>query len=358
MDWRTKRSWVEVDLAALRRNAAQVSRHSGRPILPMVKADAYGLGAVPVARALRGPDTWGFGVATVTEVEELRAAGITGPIVVFSPLLPWDYPALRAAAGIPTLGSPAAIAAWIDSGGGSWHLAIDTGMHRAGIEWSRVGEVTELLRRHPPAGAFTHFHSADLNDGSMAVQQDRLREALAKLPIRPSLVHAENSPGAERQGPSPWDIVRPGVFLYGVGGGAGSQLSPEAVATVRARVVELHDVPTGEGVSYGVTWKATRPSKVATLPVGYADGYRRLFSSCGHVLLNGQRAPVIGRVTMDMTMIDVTEIPCAPGDTATLLGRAGDDHLDVNVIGEEVGLLSYELLVGLRLRMPRVYLGL
>ncbi|MBL8958977.1 MAG: alanine racemase [Gemmatimonadetes bacterium] len=357
MDSRTSRAWVEVDLDAVRRNARTIARQSGRPLIPMVKADAYGHGAVAVARALVPDNPWGFGVATVAEAGELRAAGVTGRILIFSPLLPWDFAAVREVGATPTLGAPASIDAWIATGGGPWHLAIDTGMHRAGIEWHRIGAIAEQVRRHPPEGAFTHFHSADANDGSMAVQQDRFRAALAALPGRPSVLHAENSPGVERQGPSPWDVVRPGVFLYGVGGASGSVLQPEPVAHLRARVVDLHEVPAGEGVSYGATWKAERSSRIATLPVGYADGYRRAFSSRGTVLLNGRRAPVVGRVTMDMTMVDVTDVPCALGDVATLLGRAGDDHLDINVIAEEVGLLSYELLVGLKLRVPRIYLG-
>lgn len=356
MDSRTARAWLEVDLEAIRRNAFQIARQSGRPLIPMVKADAYGLGAVAVAKTLSGPDVWGFGVATVAEADELRAAGIRERILVFSPTLPWDFPSIRAAGVTPTLGEPTLVEAWINSGGGAWHLAIDTGMNRAGISWRRVAELGELVLRHPPEGAFTHFHSADLNDGSRSLQEQRFQEALSLLPVRPAVLHAENSPGVERQGPSAWDVVRPGVFLYGVGGGPGSTLRPEAVAHLRARVVDLRDVDPGESVSYGATWRALRPTRVATLPIGYADGYRRLFSSRGTVLLNGKRAPVVGRVTMDMTMVDVTDVPCAHGDVATLLGRAGDDQLDVNVIGEEVGLLSYELLVGLKLRVPRIYL--
>ncbi len=356
MDSRTRRAWVEVDLRAIRANAATLSRHCGRPLLPMVKADGYGLGAVAVAKALQGPHTWGFGVATVVEAEQLRDADIPGRIVIFTPTLPWDFASIREAGATPTLGDPAAIAAWIESGGGPWHLAIDSGMHRAGIEWHRVAQVVDLLRQCPPEGAFTHFHTADADAGSVSEQLARFRAAVGALPARPALLHAENSPGIERLGPSEWDLVRPGVFLYGVGGAIDSSVQPAPVAHLRARVVEVHAVAPGEGVSYGATWRASRPTHVATLAVGYADGYRRLFSSHGQVILNGTRAPVVGRVTMDMTMIDVTDVSCGPGDVATLLGRAGDDHLDINVIGDAVGLLSYELLVGLRLRVPRIYL--
>ncbi len=339
----------------MERNAAQVAVRSGKPLIPMIKADAYGLGAVEVARALVNQPVWAFGVATVAEAEELRAAGIDGRVLIFSPVLPWDFDTVRAAGAMPTLGAPDAISKWIDTGGGPWHLAIDTGMNRAGIEWNRVEAVTPLVARHAPDGAFTHFHSADANDGSMDEQHRRFFEALSRLPSRPKVVHAENSPAAERQSPSPWDVVRPGVFLYGVGGGVGSALTPEPVAHLRSRIVEIHEVPEGESVSYGATWRASRPSRIATLSIGYADGYRRHFSSRGHVVVSGRRAPVVGRVTMDMTMVDVTDVAASPGDQVTLLGRDGDEHLDVNVIGEDVGLLSYELLVGLRLRVPRIY---
>ncbi|MHB8839451.1 MAG: alanine racemase, partial [Gemmatimonadaceae bacterium] len=137
----TTRAWVDVDLGALVRNGQALQRHAGVPLVPMVKADAYGLGAVPCARALEQLDPHGFGVATVHEVEELRAAGIERPIYVFSPLLPDDFAAARAARAVVTLGDPAAIAAWGESGGGVWHLAIETGMHRAGIRWDQIGEV-------------------------------------------------------------------------------------------------------------------------------------------------------------------------------------------------------------------------
>lgn len=350
-----RRAWVEVDLDALVRNATAVLQRSSKPLLPMVKADAYGLGAVEVCRALDALDPWAFGVALLAEAEELRRAGVERRILVFSPLLDADYAETRRLRVTPTLGSPRAIRAWVERGGGPWHLAIDTGMHRAGIEWWRVSEVADLVRAHPPEGAFTHFHSADVTPTSIAEQQRRFREGLAALPARPAVLHAENSPAVERQSPSPWDLVRPGVFLYGAGGGPGSAMVPEPVAHVRARVVDTHEVRTGESVSYGATWRAPRASRVATLAIGYADGYRRAFSSRGEAILNGRRVPVVGRVTMDLTMVDVTGVPCELGDVATLLGRSGDDHLDLNRVADAVDLLSYELLVGLRLRLPRIY---
>lgn len=349
------RAWLDVDLPALVRNARALSERSGKPLLPMVKADAYGLGAVEVCAALEALDPWAFGVATIGEVEELRRAGVRRPILVFSPLLTPDLARAKALGAVPTLGSAGAIEQWRSLGGGTWHLAIDTGMHRAGLEWWRVGDVREVVRGFEPEGAFTHFHSADEDAASVREQEARFRLALGELPARPRILHAENSPRLERHGTSEWDVVRPGVFLYGVGGGPGSQISPEPVAHLRARVVEMHEVRAGEGVSYGATWRAQGQRRVATLAIGYADGYRRAFSSRGVVLLNGTRVPVVGRVTMDMTLVDVTGAKCDVGDTATLIGRSGDHTVDLNVAAREADLLAYELLVGFRLRVPRVY---
>jgi alanine racemase len=355
MDSRMQRAWVEVDLDAVVHNATSIHRRSGKPILPMVKADAYGMGAVEVCRALEPLDPWAFGVAALAEAAELRQAGVDRRILIFTPLLTTDFGEARRLGVTPTLGDAESIRDWMESGGGAWHLAIDTGMHRAGVEWWRVGELASLAAESPPEGAFTHFHSADTNDASMEEQQKRFRLSLEALHARPRILHAENSPAAERQSPSPWDVVRPGVFLYGVGGGRGSRLTPAPVAHFRARVVEIHDVRSGESCSYGASWRASGECRVATLAVGYADGYRRLFSSRGQVILGGRRAPVVGRVTMDMTMVDVTGIACKVGDVATLLGRGGDDHLDINQICDAVDLLPYEMLVGLKLRAPRVY---
>lgn len=354
----TTRAWVDIDLGALVRNGGALARHAGVPVLPMVKADAYGLGAVACARALEALDPHGFGVATVAEAAELRAAGITRRIYVFSPLLPADFAAARTLGVVPTLGAPDAVAAWAESGGGTWHLAIETGMQRAGLRWDRIGEIVDLARAHPPEGAFTHFHSAERNDGSMELQETRFREALAQLPVAPRYLHAQNSAGIVRRGQSPWSFVRPGVFLYGVGSGDGAQLVPEPVVHVRARVLELHDLEDGDTVSYMATWRAVGRRRVATLGIGYADGYRRALGNRGPALLNGQRTTVAGVVTMDMTMIDVTDIPCAPGDVVTLIGRSGDALVTVEDVAEVADFMSpYEVLTGLRQRLPRLYGG-
>jgi alanine racemase len=352
----TTRAWVDVDLGALVRNGAALMRHAGVPLVPMVKADAYGLGVTPVAAALERLEPLGFGVATVREALELRSTCLARPIFLFSPILPADFPLARDVQATPTFGDPAAIAAWVNSGGGAWHLAIETGMHRAGIRWDQIGAVADLVRANPPEGAFTHFHSAEKNDGSWELQEQRFHDALAALPVRPRLLHAQNSAGIVRRGVSPWSFVRPGVFLYGVGSGDGAQLTPEPVVHVRARVLEVHDLRDGDTVSYTAAWRAVGNRRVATLGIGYADGYRRSLGNRGPALLNGQRTTVAGVVTMDMTMIDVTDIPCRTGDVVTLIGRDEEALITVEDVATVADMMSpYEVLTGLRQRMPRLY---
>jgi alanine racemase len=342
-------AWVEVDLGALVRNARALARRATVPLLPMVKADAYGLGVAQVARALEAVDPWGYGVATVDEGIAVRAAGITRPIVVFTPMLAAEMAAARRAELRPALGDPAAIAAW--GGAGPWHLSIDTGMNRAGVPWHETAALAALLTASPPEGVFTHLHSAELDNGSAEQQVERFERALSALPARPSMVHVENSPALERlRTRSEWTVVRPGVFLYGVG--SGGALTPEPVASLWARVVEIRNIPAGESVSYDATYVASSTRRVATLAAGYADGYRRGLSNVGCVRVGGVDARVVGIVTMDMTMVDVTDVPCVVGDAVELIGGG---RLTVSAVAERAGLSPYEILVGLALRAPRLY---
>ena len=352
------RARVEIDLGALQRHGAAVARRAGVPLLAMVKADAYGIGAAAAIRALEVLDPWGYGVATVGEGEELRGLGVTRPVVVFTPLLEQQLNRARAARLTPTLGFAAEIEAWRRAGGGAWHLSIDTGMSRAGIPWREIGEVRNVVALHPPEGAFTHFHSAELDDGTVDEQQRRFREALASLPSRPRLLHTSNSAAIARQGRSDWDLVRPGIFLYGVGSGRRAAIQPEPVVNLRAPIVEIRNLEAGDTVSYGATLRVQRPARIATLAVGYADGYPRSLSERGSVLVGGTLAPVAGTVTMDMTMIDVTTVRCEVGDAATLIGRAGDTVLTVERVADVAGMSPYELLTGLRSRVERIYTGL
>src|SRR5919198_1016622 len=254
------RAWVEIDLGALLRNGARVADHTGVRLLPMIKGDAYGLGAVRVARALEQLDPWGFGVATIAEGQELRDAGIERPIVVFTPLLPADFDGARRARLTPALGERESIRCWRRTSL-PWHLAIDTGMNRAGVPWNEIASLRDVIDA-TVEGVFTHFHSAQLNDGSRQVQEDRFAEALADLRRRPSMVHAENSPALARRrsdrgsGREQWTLARPGIFLYGVGSGAGSEITPEPVVGVRARVGDIRDIAAGETVRYDRTYCA------------------------------------------------------------------------------------------------------
>lgn len=349
-----RRAWVEVDLGALLRNATAVSSQARVRLLPMVKADAYGLGAVRVARALERVNPWGFGVATVGEGEELRRAAITRPIVLFSPILTGDFDGAIRADLTPTLGDAECILRWKETGR-AWHLAVDTGMNRAGVQWNDVASLHAALLENPPEGVFTHFHSAERSDATRAVQEERFASLLAKLPVQPSMTHAENSGAVEHRGPSKWSVARPGIFLYGISSGNSPEIVPEPVVSMRARVVDIRTVATGETVSYAGTYRAESARRIATLAVGYADGYRRALGNKASVLVRGRRAPVTGVVTMDMTMIDVTDIPSEIGDIATLIGTDGEDRITVSELASIGDLSPYEILTGLRGRLPRRY---
>jgi len=351
-----RRAWVDVDLGALLRNGAALATRANVPLLPMVKADAYGLGAERVARTLERLDPWGFGVATVAEAEELRALAITRPIVIFTPILPGDFDAAIRANLTPSLSDVAAIARWTETGR-PWQLAIDTGMSRAGIRWDEVDCLADVLTANPPQGVFTHFHSAEKDDASRSIQEERFASALARLPIRPAMIHAENSPAIEHRGPSPWTVARPGIFLYGVGSGNSAAIVPDPVVSLRARIVDIRTVRDGETVSYSGTYRADGDRRIATLGIGYGDGYRRALSNRGSVLVAGVRVPVAGNVTMDMTMIDVTDVPCGVGDVATLIGADGDDRIDVSEVAAFGEISPYEVLTSLRGRLPRRYIG-
>src|SRR5215213_1367832 len=183
-----RRAWVDIDLGALLRNGQQVAAQARVPLLPMVKADAYGLGAERVAGALERLDPWGFGVATVGEGEQLRQIAITRPIVLFSPILVGDFDAAIRSHLTPSLSDAASIARWRETGR-PWHLAIDTGMSRAGAQWDEVDALHETIADNPPQAAYTHFHSAEKDDATRATQEERFEAAIARLPLRPPMLH-------------------------------------------------------------------------------------------------------------------------------------------------------------------------
>ena len=351
-EWPPARAWLEIDLDAVRANARTLQSRTDAALIPMVKADAYGIGAAEVVRALEPLDPYAYGVATVREGCELRALGVVRPVIIFTPLLASELGAVADASLTPTLGSAEAIEAWARTGA-PYHLSIDTGMNRAGAAWRDVASLRDAVRAFPPAGAFTHFHSSELDDGSVREQEARFRDALDALRIDVPCAHTENSAAVARSRGGEWDAFRPGVFLYGVGSGA--PLEPAPVVTMRARVVDLRSIEPGDSVSYDATYRASRRERIATIALGYGDGYPRNASGHASAIVRGRRVPLRGLVTMDMIMLDVTDVPCEIGDVITLLGVDGDERITIEDVARAASMSPYELLTGLRGRLERHY---
>jgi alanine racemase len=353
----TTRAWVDVDLAALVANARTVAAVSGSRLLPMVKANGYGLGATEVARALETVDPWGFGVASIDEARQLREAGINRPILVLTPLLPRGIEQYLDLQLRPTIGDVSGLESWIARSDRPFHVEFDTGMSRAGVRWddrASIGRFATLLQTASGwEGAFTHFLAAESDAQTTGRQWDRFQEVLRALPRRPPLIHAANSAAALRGKTFAGDLVRPGIYLYG---GAAVSPSPQPVAALRARVVAVRAIAAGDTVGYGATWRAERPTMVATVAVGYADGFPRASPAGGpdrsprHLELNGRLAPLVGRVTMDMSMAAVGE-RVALGDVATVFGGL----ISLDQQAEAAGTISYELLTRLGPRVVRRY---
>ena len=345
----TARAWAVVDLRALVLNARTVAQVSGTRLLPMVKANGYGLGALPCARALEALDPWGFGVTTVDEGAELRAGGIFRPILVFTPLLPALIPRYRAHELRPVIGDLDGLTAWLAHGNAPFHVELDTGMARCGLRWNADPSWRDVLRGASGwEGIFTHFHSADSDPASVHRQWRRFQQVLESLPTRPPLVHAANSAAALQGRHYAADLVRPGIFLYG---GAASGTAAEPVARLQTRVVAVRSVRAGDSVSYGATWTAPADTRIATLAVGYADGVPRSLSNQGAVELGGRITPIVGRVTMDFLMVPADDAT-AIGDVATIYG--GLVSLDDQA--KRAGTVPYELLTAIGPRVARQYL--
>jgi alanine racemase len=354
----TARAWVDIDLSALVANARTIADACGTRLLPMVKANGYGLGAVRVAEALEAVDPWGYGVATVEEGAALRAGGIQRSILVFGPLSGDSMESMLEYGFRPAIGDPDMLSRWTARSDMPFHLEIDTGMARSGIRWDdRPGlqAATEALAYAEGwEGVFTHFHSADSDPGSVVTQWRRFQTVLQLLPRRPPLVHAANSAAALCGRAYAGDLVRPGIYLYGGSAGVSSP-APRPVAALRARVLAVRTVAAGESVSYGATWCAPRLTTVATLGIGYADGWPRCADRPNAaprlIELRGRAVPLIGRVTMDLCMVAVEDGQVAVGDVATIFG--GSISLDQQATA--AGTISYELLTALGSRVPRRY---
>lgn len=346
------RTWVDIDLDALRDNARTIARRAGTArLLPMVKANAYGLGAVAVARALEPLDPWGFGVATADEGGELRRAGVVRPILVVQPTK--AMLAACAREGLtPVLGSIADVRAWLALTTLPFHVGVDTGMNRGGIGWEEFRAVAGIFADAPGFdGIATHFHSAERDPASVHEQWERFQAVLSALPRRPALVHAANSAAVLNHPEVCGDLVRPGIFLYG---GQVGEHRPAPVVTWRARVARVARAQAFASVSYGATFRASEPLWVTTVAAGYADGFRRALSDRGTMLIGGRRLKVAGAVTMDFTMVVSADRPVDDA-IATLIGRDGEESIALDDVARAAGTISYEILTGLGPRVERIY---
>ncbi|HEV2238252.1 MAG TPA: alanine racemase [Ktedonobacterales bacterium] len=367
-------TWLEVDLSAIGGNTRQVKARVGErvKVLVSLKADAYGHGALGVARTvLRNGADW-LGVATVSEAAPVRAAGVGAPILIFGYTAPWqarEAIRLDLRATVYELESARALAQGAADlrSVARVHVKVDTGMGRLGLRAERVDDVVAFVRalRDLPSveveGLFTQIATADSADPTYALRQlarfEAVLGALGAAGLRPPLVHAANSAAIFAFPQAHYDMVRPGIAIYGLPPSGEVPLPPgfRPALAFKTQVAQVKDVPAGEGISYGATYVTTAPARVATLPVGYADGFRRGPRNWGEVLIRGQRAPLLGRVTMDQCMVDVTQIPLARiGDEVVLIGRQGDDELTAAAVAARLGTIHYEVVAALLARVPRV----
>ena len=366
------RSWIQVRADALRQNFSHLRDAVGPEtrIIPMVKADAYGLGVKQTVRVLRKEDPWGWGVATVDEGLELREMGVEDPVIVFCPL---TGDSLDHAIGgnlqltVSSLVGLDEVMKRARQLGGKpcIHVDINTGMGRTGFDWrvapSWLPRLEEVASENLDwVGFFTHLHSADENEVSVHDQWSRLQEVLVQLENPPDglMVHILNSSGSFRTPEYAEAAVRPGIFLYGGEAGV-DQPSPVPLVSLHARVIHVGDASEGYTLGYGATYRADGPECWATLAIGYGDGLPRSLGNCGSALIGGVRVPIIGRISMDMTVVNITDVPrVAVGDIATLIGTNGREKITLEDVAELAGTISYELLTGFTNRLPRVWTGL
>jgi alanine racemase len=368
---------AEINLEALRKNLRVVRTHAGEArVWAVLKADAYGHGAPAVARTLERAGVDGFCVALLEEGVELREAGITAPILLMGGHYDNAHAEVLARGLVPVVYDAKQIDAFARlvrageiPGPVDVHLKVDTGMARLGVTPAALPALASRLaglREVRVRGLMTHLACADAGNGGYTVEQlARFEEAAACLAghgIRPDVRHAANS-AAVLRGWARLDAVRPGLALFGVapradGTPLASGLRP--VMRVRTEVIALREVEAGACVGYGSTWKAERPSRIATLPMGYADGLPRRLGNRGHVLLRGTRVPIVGAVSMDMTMVDATSVPVAAvGDEVVVLGGQDGAHGGAAIGADEIAahadMIAWEVFTGISRRVPRFY---
>ena len=362
---------VLIDLDAISHNIDAVREKAGVPVMAVIKADAYGHGAVPIARLLRSKCAF-FGVSSMLEALELRRAGIDNPILILGHTPPAAFPeAVRQGIRPAIFRYEDAVAlsraAAAQGKTARLHFAVDTGMSRIGLQVTE--EAADLCARIAALpglvceGLFSHFATADETDLSRARAQaeqfaafDAMLKARGlKIPIR----HLNNSAGVMNFSEH-YDMVRSGIVTYGLY--PSEEVNPgdlplRPALSWYSRVTHVKTLPAGREISYGGTFVTTRDTRVATVAVGYADGYRRSLSGRFYVLIRGRKAPILGRVCMDQLMVDVTDIPdAAAGDTVTLAGRDGKERITIEELAAAAGSFNYETVCGISRRVPRVYL--
>jgi alanine racemase len=377
--WRP--TWAEVDLNAIRHNVGLLSRLvSPAGVMAVVKADGYGHGSVAAAyAALEAGATW-LGVALVEEGVELRDAGIEAPVLLLS------QPPVEAARAVVDAGltpvvhslkfvdglAKAAADAGVDSQ--AVHLKVDTGMHRIGCSPSEALDLAPAIKKHRELhlqGLLTHFAVADEPDNPFTARQvavfEAVRKELARMGIRPPLVHAANSAGVLTAPEARYDLVRCGIAIYGIPPASelDGRLALRPALSLKARVSYVRHLVAGERLSYGLRYELAVPSTVVTVPVGYADGVpRRLGEVGGEVLINGRRRPIAGTVTMDQLLVDLgpsdgdgAAATVEIGTEVVLLGRQGDETITAAEWARKLGTIPYEVCCGIGERVPRRYVG-
>lgn len=365
---------AEIDLDALRANADVIANQlaPGVGMVAVIKADAYGHGAVACAHALQRK-VWGFSVSLIEEAVELRRAGIQAPILIFGASDAASYRELVAYRLTPVIGDLAeleSLAAWLDQHAAGKpfevHIKIDTGMSRLGIVWREFASTLDILARHKAlrvAGLCTHLADAESPNASFTELQLGRFEECRKLMLASQgaalVCHVSGSAGIFAAPKSHYDLVRPGLALYGVMPKplASSGVGLRPVLTWRSKIVALRSVQAGDSVSYGRQYVASKATEVATIPVGYADGYSRRLSGRAQVLVSGKRCPVLGTITMDMCMIDVSGMNAKIGDEVILLGPQKGESIHIEELAEWSDSIPWEVFCAISKRVPRMYGG-
>jgi len=352
-------TWADVDLGAFRRNVDAVTRMlpERSRLIAVLKANAYGHGAVEVARACDGVAM--IAVALLEEALQLRRAGIALPLLVLGPLSETGIRTATENDIVVGVVGPEELAAAVNVARNREvriHLKLDSGMNRMGLTTADLGAARELIRSAPRLkveAIYTHFANAsDPDDPFTRTQIETFRAMLSTLAIDAPLHHAANSAATVRGLVTPGDFVRCGIVLFGADPLDKNGTRLEQLLRWRTEIARLKTVPPGSGIGYGTTFHTKRESRIATLPVGYADGYDRLLSNRGEVVIRGMRAPVVGRVSMDLVTIDVTDVPDASlGDEVVLLGKEipAEEH------AARTSTIAYEVFCRISARVPRVY---